>query len=87
VPPKLLEHSEAIRLKLKAKPDVTLEELRAWLLETHQISISLRGIWRTLRRLDVTRKNRPGTPRSKAVPMSRQGRPGAISSRSWTPAG
>jgi transposase len=51
VPPKLLEHYEAIRLKLKAEPDVTLAELRAWLLETHQISVSLRGIWKTLRRL------------------------------------
>ena len=53
VPPKLLEHYEAIRLKLKAEPDVTLAELRAWLRETHQVSISLRGIWKTLRRLDV----------------------------------
>lgn len=88
VPPKLLEHYAAIRLKLKAEPDVTLAELRAWLLETHQVSISLRGIWKTLRRLDVTRKKRPSTPRSRAVPMSpRQGRPGATSSRSSIPAG
>jgi transposase len=59
VPPKLLEHYAAIRLKLKAEPDVTLAELRAWLLETHQISISLRGIWKTLRRLDVTSSRHP----------------------------
>ena len=44
MPLKLLEHYEAIRCKLKAEPDVILAELRAWLLETHQISISLRGI-------------------------------------------
>ena len=86
VPPKLLGHYEAIRLKLKAEPDLTLAELRAWLLETHQVSISLRGIWKTLRGLGLTRKKRPSTPRSKAVPMSpRQGRPGVTSSRSWIP--
>ena len=74
VPPKLLEHYEAIRLKLKAEPDVTLAELRAWLQET-QVQTS-------------TRKKRPSTPRSRAVPMSpRQGRPGATSSRSSIPAG
>ena len=68
--------------------DVTLAELRAWLLETDQISISLRGIWKTLRRLDLTRKKRPSTPRSRAVPMSpRQGGPGATSSRSSIQAG
>ena len=86
VPPKLLGHYEAIRLKLKAEPDLTLAELRAWLLETRQVSISLRGIWKTLRQLGLTRKKRPSTPRSKAVPMSpRQGRPGVTSSRSWIP--
>ena len=47
---------EAIRLKLKAEPDLTSTELRAWLLEKHQVSISLRGIWKTLRRLGFTRK-------------------------------
>ena len=84
VSPKLLAYHEAIRLKLRAEPDLTLTELRVWLLEAHRVSISLRGIWKTLRRLGLTRKKRPSTPRSRAVPMSpRHDRPGVPSSRSW----
>jgi transposase len=83
VPPKLERHYEAIRLQLKAEPDLTLAELRAWLLATHQVSISQRGMWKTLRRLDLTRKKRPSTLRSRADPMSPQrGRPGATASQS-----
>lgn len=59
VPPKLLAQDEAIRAKLKAEPDLTLAELRAWLRDEHQVSISPRGIWKTLRRLDLTRKKDP----------------------------
>jgi transposase len=59
VPPKLLAQHEAIRLKLKAEPDLTLTELRAWLREAHQVSISQRGMWKTLRQLDLTRKKDP----------------------------
>lgn len=82
VPAKLLGHYEAIRRKLKAEPDLTLTELRAWLLETHQVSISQRGMWKTLRQLDVTHKKRPSTPRSRTVLMSpRRGRPGTTFSR------
>jgi len=32
VPPKLVQHYDAIQSKLKAEPDLTLAELRAWLL-------------------------------------------------------
>jgi hypothetical protein len=53
VPPKLLAQHEAIRLKVKAEPDLTLAELRAWLREEHQVSISVRGMWKTLRQLDL----------------------------------
>ena len=83
VPPKLLAQHEAIRLKLKAEPDRTLTELRAWLREAHQVSISQRGMWKTLRQLDLTRKKRPSTPRSRAVPtLLRRDRLGATVSRS-----
>ena len=82
VPPKLLGQHEAIRLKLKAEPDLTLVELRAWLYDEHQVSISVRGMWKTLRQLDLTRKKRPSMPRSRTVPTSpRRGRIGATVSR------
>jgi len=59
VPPKLLAQHEAIRLKLKAEPDRTLAELQAWLRAEHQLSIGVRGMWKTLRQLDLTRKKGP----------------------------
>lgn len=87
VPPKLLPYYEAIRRKLKEESDLTLAELRAWLLEAHQVSISQRGMWKTLRQLDVTRKKRPSTPQSRTVLMLPQrGRLGVRLSRSSTPA-
>ena len=83
VPPKLLAQHEAIRLKLKAEPDLTLAELQAWLRDEHQVSISVRGMWKTLRQLDLTRKKRPSMPRSRPVPTSpRRARIGATVSRS-----
>jgi transposase len=83
VPPKLLAQHEAIRLKLQAEPDLTLAELRAWLRDEHQVSISPRGMWKTLRQLDLTRKKRPSMPRSRTVPTSpRRARIGATVSRS-----
>ncbi len=82
VPPKLLAQHDAIRLKLKAEPDLTLAELRAWLREEHQVSISSRGMWKTLRQLELTRKKRPSMPRSRTVPTSpRRARIGATISR------
>lgn len=84
VPPKLLGQHQAIREKLGAEPDLTLAELRAWLRDEHQVSISQRGLWKTLHQLALTRKKRPSTPRSRAATMSpRRGRPGATASRSW----
>lgn len=83
VPPKLLAQHEAIRLKLKSEPDLTLNELRSWLREAHQVSISLRGIWKTLRQLDLTRKKRPSMRRSRTVRTSpRRGRLGTTVNRS-----
>jgi transposase len=83
VPPKLLAQHAAIRTKLTAEPDLTLAELRAWLQGEHQVSISLGGIWKTLHTLGLTRKKRPSTRRSRAVPTSlRHARRGVTLSRS-----
>src|SRR5580693_6066475 len=74
---------EAVRLKVKAEPDLTLGELQAWLRDEHQLSISVRGMWKTLRQLDLTRKKRPSMPRNRTVPTSpRRARIGATVSRS-----
>jgi transposase len=82
VPPKLLAKHEAIRTKLQGEPDLTLAELRAWLWDEHQVSISQCGMWKTLRALGLTRKKRPSTRRSRRVPMlPRHGKSGASLSR------
>lgn len=55
---------EAIRAEVVLRPDVTLEEVRAWLLETHGIEASLGLMHNTLVRLELTLKKRPGGRRA-----------------------
>jgi transposase len=61
VPRKLTEYHTALRERVKARPDATLEELRTWLLETHKVSASATLIWETLAQLRLTLKKRPCT--------------------------
>lgn len=79
---KLEAYHEAIRAEVQRRPDVTLEEVRAWLLKTHGIEASLGLMHNTLIRLGLTLKKSPGgqpcgavgTPRptreSRIVPTS-----------------
>ena len=70
VPPKLAAQDEAIRGKIKDEPDLTLSELRAWLSREHKVSISHAGMWKTLARLELTRKKRPSTQPNRTAPTS-----------------
>jgi transposase len=38
------------------QPDMTLDELRAWILVELGISVSMSTVWKTLRRLKLTLK-------------------------------
>lgn len=79
VPAKLTAHEAALRAKLQAEPDLTLAELRAWLAKEHKLSVSVRVIWKALRRLGITRKKRASMPPSRIDPMlSRPARHGAL---------
>lgn len=83
---KLEPYYEAIRARVAAVPDATLDELRAWLLEVHGISSSLGGMWTTLDRLGLTLKKRRAARPNRSAPTSpRQGRPGARASTSSAP--
>jgi transposase len=77
---KLAEQHEAIRAELANRPDVTLDELRAWLAAEHDVSASLGLMHNTLARLGLTRKKRPAVRRSRTGQMSpspaRSGAPG-----------
>ena len=53
---KLAAYHAAIAAEVARRPDVTLEELRAWLPESHQLTASLGLMHKTLARLGLTHK-------------------------------
>ena len=65
---KLAAHHDAIAAEVARRPDVTLEELRAWLLATHEVKASLGLMHKTLARLGLTLKKSRGGPRSRTGP-------------------
>ncbi len=65
---KLAAHHAAIAAEVARRPDVTLEELRSWLLATHGVSASLGLMHKTLARLGLTLKKSRGGPRSRTGP-------------------
>jgi transposase len=70
VPPKLAAWYGAIRRRVAAIPNATLEELKVWLFEAHGVEASTTLIWETLDKLDLTLKKRRYTPPNKIAPMS-----------------
>jgi transposase len=81
--PKLAPLHEAIRIRVAATPDMTIEELRAWLMAEHGVSSSVGGMWATLDRLGLTFKKRPAGRRSRSGPtLPPRERPGAPANRS-----
>jgi transposase len=74
---KLKDHHAAIAAEVARRPDVTLEELRAWLATTHQLTASLGLMHKTLARLGLTLKKSRGGRKSRTGPTSpRNGSPG-----------
>jgi transposase len=65
---KLEDHHAAIAAEVALRPDVTLDELRAWLAGTHGVTASLGLMHKTLARLGLTLK------KSRAGRRSRTGR-------------
>src|SRR4051794_11847773 len=65
---KLAAHHDAIRAEVAQRPDVTLNELRAWLLATQGVAASLGLMHRTLARLGLTLKKSRSAPRSRTGP-------------------
>ena len=90
---KLKEHHGLIAAEVALRPDVTLNELRAWLLATHGLSASLGLMHQTLARLGLTRKKvGPGSGAGPARCRRATGRlareagrdePGAAGVRGW----
>ena len=77
---KLAAYHEAIQAEIVRRPDVTLDELRAWLVEAHGVEASLGLMHNTLIRLRLTLKKRPDGQRSRIGPTSPSNvKPGAPS--------
>ena len=70
-----LAHHATIAAEVARRPDVTLEELRAWLLATHGVSASLGLMHKTLARLGLTRKKSRAGRRSRTGRTSPSGAP------------
>ena len=66
--PKLAPYHEALRARVDAVPDATIDELRSWLLATHGVASSVGEMWKTLDRLGLTFKKRPAGRASKRAP-------------------
>ena len=80
--PEAGHYHDAIRHRVSAQPDATLDELRAWMLASHGVSVSQGGMWNVLDRLGLMLKERRNTPPSRGGPMSpRPAQPGVRSSR------
>lgn len=54
--PKLAAHDDALRARIAAEPDITLAELRAWLLAERGIKVSTGCLWNRLQFLGLPLK-------------------------------
>lgn len=78
VPLRLESRREAILVHVGRHPDLTMAELREWLMVEHGVRVCLATIWKTLDRFGLTfKKSRSGRP-SRTVPTSQPpAQPGA----------
>ena len=82
VRPKLTDFHDAIRTRVAVKPDATIEELKAWLLATHQVTASTGVVWKTLSTLKLTlKKSHSGRPSKTDPTLPKPARRGATSSQ------
>lgn len=70
VAPKLEAYRAHLDERVAAVPDVTLSELKEWLLAEHGVEASTTLIWETLNDLDVTFKKKSCTPPNRTAQMS-----------------
>ena len=83
VVPKLARLYDTIREHVTVRPDATIDELRAWLSETHQVSASVGLMWHTLALLGLThKKSHSGRPNRIVRTLPRRVPNGARISRS-----
>ena len=62
---KLASHDEALRARVGARADATLEELQRWLAVEREVEVSIGCLWNRLRRLKLPLKKRHSAPPSR----------------------
>jgi transposase len=62
---KLAAHDEALRARVAAHPDATLEELQKWLAVERDVEVSIGCLWNRLQRLKLPLKKRHSAPPSR----------------------
>ena len=70
VPLRLAGHTDALQAQITASPDATLNELRSWLSQERQVSVSYPVLWKVVARLGLTLKKSTYKPRSNNARMS-----------------
>jgi len=80
---KLVVHHDAIAAEVVRRADVTLNELRAWLLATQGVSASLGLMHRTLARLGLTLKKSRSGRRNRTGPTSLRGAPSGAPAKAY----
>jgi transposase len=75
----------ALRARVDEVPDATLAEHREWLSQTHGVVACLTTIWKTLKKLKLTRKkSRSGRQSRPALMSPKREQPGSPGSPAWT---
>jgi transposase len=75
--PKLAPHDDALRARVAAHPDATLEELQAWLAAERKVKVSIGCLWNRLKFLKLPLKKSRSELPSRIDRMSpRPGRSG-----------
>ena len=68
--PKLAPYNDILRARVEAIPDMTLDELRLWLLAEHKVRVCNTCVWNQLGRLGLTLKKSRNELLSKTGRMS-----------------
>ena len=67
VPLRLAPFVDALRARIKAVPDAKLDEMRSWLQDTHDVSVSYAVMWKVVARLGLTLKKSTSGPPSRTA--------------------
>ncbi len=78
-PPRVAGFEPLIRLEVERRPSATLNDLRAWLLGEHGVSVSIGTMWKVLRKLGLTlKKSRSGPPNRREPTSPPHATPGSV---------